>query len=237
MRKQDYEIIMGYFNSKKMDRTALEATMDFDTLTMSKDVAKDVSKLLVDAGYKKADAEKAMKNFVRYVKSRSGSGEITWEEFVAKLKVLYLEDSEFGIRVQRFSKYSYWEVWFNHYDITNYEDGKAKVTFNQEYYDDTERERAYEVLESKDIDTELEASKVIEQVANKWDSLGEDDRDALISALNAIHATQYVDKSRMSINNDMIEKITMTNADLVPEVGLRDYYITFVGGDSISLRF
>ena len=237
MRKQDYEIIMGYFNEKKMDRAALEATLDYENLSMSKEVAKDISKLLVNAGYKKSEAERAMKNFVRYVKSRSGSGEITWDDFLARLKELELEYSDFGIRIQRFSKYSYWEVWFNHYEITDYEDEKSKVTFNQDYYDETEREKAYEVLESKDVDTELEASKVIEQVANKWDSLGEDDRDALISALNAIHATQYVDKSRMSINNDMIEKITMTNADLVPEVGLRDYHITFVGGDSISLRF
>lgn len=29
----------------------------------------------------------------------------------------------------------------------------------------------------------------------------------------------------------------MTNADLVPEVGLRDYTITFKDGDMIGLRF
>lgn len=237
MTRQDYEIIMKYFNTKEMDRKALENALDFENHTMSKEIAEDVSKLLVDAGYKKSDAERAMKDFVRYVKARSGAGEITWDKFVAKLKELELEYSNFGIRVQRFSKYSYWEVFFNHYDITNYEDGKAEVTFNQDYYDETEREKAYEVLENKNIDTGLDASKVIEEIANKWDSLGEDDKDALISALNAIHATHYVDKSRMSICNDMIEKITMTNADLVPEVGLRDYHITFIGGDSISLRF
>lgn len=237
MRKKDYEIIMGYFNEKKMDRVALETTMNFDNLSMSKEVSEDVLKILKSAGYKKSDAENAIKNFVRYVKSRREKGEITWDEFIEKLKELELEYSEFGIRVQRFSKYSYWEVLFNHFDITNHEDGKSTVTFNQEYYHDTEMEKAYEILENKDIDTELEAGKVIEQVANKWDSLGEDDREAAISALNAIYATQYVDKSRMSINSDMIEKITMTNADLVPEVGLRDYLITFVGGDSISLRF
>lgn len=237
MTRQDYEIIMGDFNGKKMDRVALEATMDFETLAMSNDVAKEISKLLMDADYKKSEAEKAIKNFVRYVKSRSGKGKITWEEFIAKLKELELEDSDFGIRVQRFSKYSYWEVWFNHFDVVDHEEGKATITFNQEYYDETEREKAYEVLESKDINTELEASKVIEQIANKWDALDVNDKDALISALNAIHVTQYVDKSRMSINSDMIEEITMTNADLVPQVGLRDYFIKFVGGDSISLRF
>lgn len=237
MTRQDYEVIMGYFNGKKMDRIALEVTMDFENLSMSNDVAKEVSKLLMDAGYKKSEAERAIKNFVRYVKSRSGKGKITWEEFIAKLKELELEDSDFGIRVQRFSKYSYWEVWFNHFDVVDHEEGKSTVTFNQEYYEETERENAYEVLEKKGIDTELEASGVIREIADKWDTLENNDKDALISALNAIHVTQYVDKSRMSINSDMIEEITMTNADLVPQVGLRDYFIKFVGGDSISLRF
>ena len=65
----------------------------------------------------------------------------------------------------------------------------------------------------------------------------EEEKDNMISALNTIYATQYVDKSRMSLNKDMIEKISMSGADLVPEVGLRDYYIEFIGGDSISLRF
>ena len=41
----------------------------------------------------------------------------------------------------------------------------------------------------------------------------------------------------MNLDKDMVEKITMSGADLVPEVGLRDYFIQFVGGDSISLRF
>lgn len=237
MTKQDYEVIMGYFNGKKMDREALEATMDFEALSMSNDVTKEISKLLMDAGYKKSEAERAIKNFVRYVKSRSGKGKITWDEFIAKLKELELEDSDFGIRIQRFSKYSYWEVWFNHFDVVEHEEGKATVTFNQEYYDETEREKAYEVLENKGINTELEASEVIREIADKWDNLENNDKDALISALNVIHATQYVDKSRMSINNDMIEEITMTNADLVPQMGLRDYFIKFIGGDSISLRF
>ena len=140
MTRQDYEVIMGYFNGKKMDRIALEVTMDFENLSMSNDVAKEVSKLLIDAGYKKSEAERAIKNFVRYVKSRSGKGKITWDEFIAKLKELYLEDSDFGIRIQRFSKYSYWEVWFNHFDVVEHEEGKVTVTFNQEYYEETERE-------------------------------------------------------------------------------------------------
>ena len=67
--------------------------------------------------------------------------------------------------------------------------------------------------------------------------VSKEERESLISAINAIYVTQYVDKSRMNISKNMIEKITMTNADLVPEVGLRDYHVIFTGGDSIALRF
>lgn len=237
MRKQDYEIIMNYYNTKKMDRLALEETMDFENLTMSKDVARDVSKLLTEAGYKKSETERAIKNFVYFVKSRSGSGEITWDEFIAKLKELYLEDSEFGIRVQRFSKYSYWEVWFNHFNIMEHEDNDAELTFDQDWYEDTERDNAYDVLWENGIDTEMEESKIILQIAERWNDVSKEKRESLISALNTLYVTQYVDKSRMNISKNMIERITMTNADLVPKVGLRDYHITFTGGDSISLRF
>ena len=237
MTKRDYEVIMEYFNEKKMNREQLNEVLDFENLTMRKDIAKDVGKRLVDAGYKKSEKESAMRNFVRYVKSRSGSGDITWDEFVEKLKELDLEDSDFGIRVQRFSKYSYWEVFFNHFELRECEDGNMKLTFNHEYYWDSENEKAHEVLENLKIDTELEAVDVISAIANKWDDLSEDNRDNVIQALYALNATQYVDKSRMMIDSGDIEKITMSMADLVPQVGLRDYHITFVGGDSISLRF
>lgn len=237
MRKQDYEIIMGYFNSKKMDRVVLEATMDYENLTMTKEVAEDISKLFVEAGYEKSEVKGAIKSFVYFVKSRSGSGEITWDEFVTKLNELCLEDSDFGIRVQRFSKYSYWEVWFNHFNITEHEDNDAELTFDNDWYEDSERDNAYDVLWKNGIDTETEESEIVSQIAEKWNGVSKEERENLISALNTLYVTQYVDKSRMNISKNKIEKITMTNADLVPEVGLRDYHITFEGGDSISLRF
>lgn len=237
MTKQDYEIIMEYYNAKKMDRLALEETMDFENLTMTKEVAEDVSKLLVEAGYEKSEVKGAIKSFVYFVKSRSGSGEITWDEFVAKLNELCLEDSDFGIRVQRFSKYSYWEVWFNHFNITEHEDNDAELTFDNDWYEDTERDNAYDVLWKQGIDTEMDTSKVVMQISEKWNDISKEDKESLVSALNTLYVTQYVDKSRMNISKNMIEKITMTNADLVPQAGLRDYHITFVGGDSISLRF
>ena len=63
------------------------------------------------------------------------------------------------------------------------------------------------------------------------------DKDEVISATNTWFVTHYVDKSRVDITNDSIDKITMTNADLVPEVGLRDYNITFTNGEMVCLRF
>lgn len=235
MTNKQITTITGYFDKKGMDRKQLEAVLDFDNLTMDEKYVPEIMELL-KAGDDEV-GENIIRNYVCFVKNRSGSGEITWDEFIVRLKDLYLEDSDFGIRVQRFSKYSYWEVFFNHFDISDYENGDAKLTFNNEYYYDTENEKAYETLEKYGIDTELETSKVISQIADKWDSLSEDDRDEVISALNALNTTQYVDKSRVDIVKNMIDKITMTNADLVPEVGLRDYTITFAGGDMIGLRF
>ena len=235
MTSKQINTINGYFDRKHMDRKQLEAVLDFNNLTMDAKYIPEIMELL------KADenevGENVIKDYVRFVKQRSGTGEITWEELIARLKDLSLEYSSFGIRVQRFSKYSYWEVFFNHFDITKYKDGNEKLTFNHEYYEDTENERAYEIFEKYEIDTESETCNVLIQIGNKWDKLSKKDKDNMISALDSIYATHYVDKSGMNLDKDMVEKITMSGADLVPEVGLRDYFIQFVGGDSISLRF
>ena len=100
MTNKDYEIIMGYFNGKHIDREGLEKSCDFDNLTMTKDVTTDITKLLSDEGYKKSESQNAIKQFVGFVKSRSGSGEITWDGLIKDLKNLELAESEFGIRVQ-----------------------------------------------------------------------------------------------------------------------------------------
>ena len=110
------------------------------------------------------------------------------------------------------------------------------MTFDQEYYEETERENAYEVLSGHDIDTDSEIN-IMSQVAEKWEGLSEEDKDSMISALDAIYATHYVDKSRVEIMSNEIKKITMSNADLVPEVGLRDYSIELTDGSYIELRF
>lgn len=231
--------ITGYFDKKGMDRRQLESVMDFDNLTMDAKYIPEIMQLLKDGDDEVG--ENIIRNYVRFVKERSGSGEITWDELIRRLKDLYLEDSEFGIRVQRFSKDAYWEVFFNHFDITNYEDGVTKLTFNHDYYEDTENENAYEIFEkygfNTDFDTDADRDGIITQVAEKWTELSNQDKDEVIHALNAWFVTHYVDKSRVDITNDLIEKITMTNADLVPEVGLRDYTITFKNGEMIGLRF
>ena len=127
------DLIKGITMASANDATVAMA----EKIAGSEEKFVEISKLLMDVGYKKSEAERAIKNFVRYVKSRSGKGKITWDEFIAKLKELELEDSDFGIRIQRFSKYSYWEVWFNHFDVVDHEEGKSTVTFNQEYYEET----------------------------------------------------------------------------------------------------
>ncbi|EOS26522.1 hypothetical protein C806_01258 [Lachnospiraceae bacterium 3-1] len=237
MTNKEYGIIMGYFNGKGISREELEKLLDFDNLTMEVKTASEIAEFLMESEEVELDPQAVIRNFVRFVKERSGSGEITWEKLVEMLNELYLEDSASGIRVQRFSKPAYWEIFFNHFDMTEYEDGNAKLTFNQEYYEETERENAYEALSNHGIDTEVEDSKLIAQAAEKWDELSEVNNDEVISALNAIYATHYVDKSRVDITKDSVKRITMTKADLVPEVGLRDYVIEFTDGDYIGLRF
>lgn len=203
---------------------------------MESNTASEISKLLKESQEVESDPQRAIRNFVLFVRERSGSGEITWDEFISRLKELELEYSDFGIRVQRFSKPAYWEVFFNHFSTTDYEDGNVKLTFNQEYYDEAERENAYEILFGHDIDTDSETS-IMSQVAAKWDSLSEDEKDSMISVLDAIYATHYVDKSKVDIMSNEIKKITMSNADLVPEVGLRDYSLELTDGSYIELRF
>lgn len=236
MTNKEYSIIMGYFNSKKLSRAELEKLLDFENLTMESNTASEISKQLKESAEVESDPQRAIKNFVRIVRERSGSGEITWDELISRLKELELEYSDFGIRVQRFSKPAYWEIFFNHFNTTDYEDGNVKLTFNQEYYDEAERENAYEILFGHDIDTDSETS-IMSQVAAKWDSLSEDEKDSMISALNAIYATHYVDKSRVDIMSNEVKKVTMSNADLVPEVGLRDYSLELTDGSCIELRF
>ena len=237
MTNKEHSIIMGYFNNKKVSREELEKLLDFENLTMEANTASEISKLLKESPEVESDPQRVIRNFVLFVRERSGSGEITWDEFISRLKKLELDYSYFGIRVQRFSKPAYWEIFFNHFNTIDYENGVVKLTFNQEYYEESERENAYEVLSDHDIDTDLESGNIMSQVAEKWDGLSEEDRDGMISALDAIYATHYVDKSRVDIMSNEVKKITMSNADLVPEVGLRDYSIEFTDGDFIGLRF
>lgn len=237
MTSKEHSIIMGYFNNKKLSREELEKLLDFENLTMESNTASEISMLLKESPEVESDPQRVIRNFVCFVRERSGSGEITWNEFISRLKELELEYSDFGIRVQRFSKPAYWEIFFNHFSMTDYEDSNVKLTFDQEYYEEIENEKAYEFLSDHDIDTDSEFGNVMSQIAEKWDGLSEDDKNNMISALDAIFATHYVDKSRVDILSNEVKKITMTNADLVPEVGLRDYSIEFTDGSYIELRF
>lgn len=235
MTNKQINTINGYFDGKHMDRKQLEAVLDFDNLTMDEKYISEIRGLF--KSNEDESGEDIIKGYVHFVKSRSGSGVITWDEFMTRLDKLDLEYSDFGIRVQRFSKPAYWEIFFNHFDITDYEDGDVKLTFNQKWYEDAETEIAYEFLSDQGINMDSENGNIMSQVAAKWDKLADDEKDNIISALNTIYAAHYVDKSRIDIMKSSIKRITMSNADLVPEVGLRDYSIEFTDGDFISLRF
>lgn len=237
MTNKEYNIIMRYFNDKKVSREELEKMLDFENLTMEAVAASEITKMLKESPEVETDSKRLIEEFIRFVRERSGSGEITWDEFISRLKELELEYSDFCIRVQRFSKPAYWEIFFNHFSTTDYEDGDVKLTFDQEYYEEAEREKGYEVLAGYDIDTDLESGNIVSQATDRWNALSDDERDSLISALDAIYATHYVDKSRVSINKNEIKKITMSGADLVPEVGLRDYILKLTDGSYIELRF
>lgn len=129
MTSKEHSIIMGYFNNKKVSREELEKEklLDFENLTMESNTASEISKLLKESPEVESDPKRVIKNFVRFVRERSGSGEITWDELISRLKELELEYSDFGIRVQRFSKPAYWEIFFNHFSTTDYEDGNVKM--------------------------------------------------------------------------------------------------------------
>ena len=234
MTGKQINTINRYFDDKHMNRQQLEAALDFDNLTMDEKYIPEIMELLKSG--EDEVGENIIKNYVRFVKGRSGSGEITWDEFISRLKDLELDYSDFGIRVQRFSKTAYWEIFFNHFNMTDYEDDNVKLTFDQAYYDETERENAYEILFKHDIDTDPETN-IMSQVAAKWEKLSEDEQNEMVSALNAIYATHYVDKSIVDIIKGEIKKIAMTNSDLVPEVGLRDYSLEFTDGSFVDLRF
>lgn len=238
MTNQEYNIIMSYFDNKHMNRAELEKSLDFENLTMVAEVKKDITKLLADNGYGKKDTERAIKMFVYLVEERSGSGEITWDELIERLNKPYFETSDFGIRVQRFSKEAYWEVFFNHVNISG---NDRNITFDNDYYEDTENEKAWDTLEYYRIydgdDSVLPVEKILLKIGEKWSDLSEDAREKVISAIATFTTTPYVNNSRITISKELVDKITMTNADLLLNVGLRDYTITYKNGEQVFLRF
>lgn len=235
MEKEHYYIISEYFSNKNMDRMQLERVLNFETLTMEEEHMSELLKKLDEKDEENARA--IVKRYVHFVKNRSTNGVITWEALIARLKILNLAESPFGIRVQRFSNNSYWEIFFNHFVVTEYENGEEELSFDNEWYLEAKNENAYEVLSKNGIEFDDNVKEVFEQISNKWDELSNEEIDEIVSAIHTIFSTQYVDKSKVNISKSKIKNITMSGADLVPEVGLRDYLISFENGDSIYLRF
>lgn len=57
--------------------------------------------------------------------------------------------------------------------------------------------------------------KILSIISDKWSDLSDEEKDELISAFSVPTTTHYVDKSRMVILKEDIEKISRTDADLV----------------------
>lgn len=87
------------------------------------------------------------------------------------------------------------------------------------------------------IDGDVPMEKILSIISDKWSDLSDEEKDELISAFSVPTTTHYVDKSRMVILKEDIEKISRTDADLVPQMGLRNYTITFTNGENVYLRF
>lgn len=75
MTNKQINTINRYFDSKHMDRKQLETVLDFENLTMDEKYIPEIMELL-KAGEDEV-GENVIKNYVRFVKGRSGSGEIT----------------------------------------------------------------------------------------------------------------------------------------------------------------
>ena len=231
--------INEYFDKKGMDRKQLEAVLDFDKLTMESQYVYDILQLLQsdkEALVGNETEEKVIKGYVCFVKNRSGSGNITWDELITRLEDSRLEESVYGIRVQRFCKNAYWEIFFNHYSVEKYDDDE-KLTCDHVWYEEVEIDNACITLDQHGIDTDLETNEMLLQVARKWDELEDGAKDDVIAALHTLYSTHYTEKSIVMILKKDIKEIWMSDADLVPEVGLRDYHIKFNDGDDICLRF
>lgn len=233
-----FKIIMDYFNSKKIDREELESLLDFENLTVEKNCEADILKLLKESLGGDVDCKEEIAIYVRFIKWRSESGDITWDEFISRLRELNLEESDFGIRVQQFGK-TYWEIFFNNFSIMEFKDNDVRLTFDNYYYADIETDKALDVLDELGINTEKNNNEIIRQIGEKLASLttSQDEKEKLIYALNALYGMHYVDKSHIYVFKNLIKNIHMSSADLVPEVGLRDYSITFIDGSTMFLRF
>ena len=73
MTSKEHSIIMGYLNGKKLSREQLEKLLDFENLTMEANTASEISKLLKESPEVESDPKRVIKNFVRFVRDRSGS--------------------------------------------------------------------------------------------------------------------------------------------------------------------
>ena len=71
MTNKQINTINSYFDSKHMDRKQLEEVLDFDNLTMDEKYIPEIMELLKTGSDEVG--ENVIKNYVRFVKQRSGA--------------------------------------------------------------------------------------------------------------------------------------------------------------------
>ncbi|MBQ2882506.1 MAG: hypothetical protein IJE43_01855 [Alphaproteobacteria bacterium] len=159
--------IVDIMDGKIDPRKKFNALFDFEKETLRPDVYDECKKVLTvkimeensDYSVETREVQDCIKSsiayFIRWVKARSESGNITWDELVNHLHNIPWEETEFGVRIQRFGK-AYYELHFNY--MQDLHNGCMKF-YNAEYPEDTDNDgcvidmASYVAIVSDDIET------------------------------------------------------------------------------------
>ncbi len=159
--------IVDIMDGKIDPRKEFNELFDFEKETLRPDVYDECKKVLTikimeenpDYSVETEEIQDCIKSsiayFIRWVKARSESGNITWDELVSRLHNIPWEETEFGVRIQNFGKV-YYELYFNY--MQDLHNGCLKF-YNAEYPKDTDSDEcvidmaSHVAIVSDDIET------------------------------------------------------------------------------------
>lgn len=140
--------IVDIMDGKVDPRKEFNALFDFANETLRQDVYIECKKVLTTKIMKEnpdylAESEEVqncvnsgISYFIRWVKTRSESGNITWEDLRKRLHNIPWRETEFGIRIQHFGN-AYYKLHFNY--MQDLHNGCLKF-YNAEYQEDSNKE-------------------------------------------------------------------------------------------------